>query len=230
VHAIVCERIGKDKSVREGGAHGEQIFVSFKNELFGHGQNLAGEICPHGKAASAEVAAAQTEKAGAVDTVETKPTFDAWRDGAFVAVIEGLDEGVANHAGRGVGRKSVGNFLQFALGPPVVAIEKNDDVAAAFGNSSVEGGSLATVFLADKADVWFKLADDFWSFVSGTVVHHDDFKLLAGKLLVEHTAQRLFNEAFVIIRIDEYAEKHVEDSEGRHTRRNYQYCFVSASK
>jgi hypothetical protein len=53
----------------------------------------------------------------------------------------------------------------FALGPPVLAIRENDNVAAAFGNASVEGGSLAAILLAEEANARLKLMDNSRSFV-----------------------------------------------------------------
>jgi len=116
---------------------------------------------------------------------------------------------VAQHAERPIGRESPRDACELSLSPPVIAIEKRDDFAAASWNTGVESGSLASVLLSDQADARFEAADDFRCTVGRAVVHHHDFKLLLRKILFQNTAQSLFNEALVVVGVNQNAQKHV---------------------
>ena len=99
------------------------------------------------------------------------------------------------------------HVTQFILRPPIVAIEESDDFAAAFGNAVVEGGGLAAVWLAQDADLRLKFTQNFRGAVRGAVVYNQDFAVGRGKILCQHALHRFFNEAFVVIGIDQYADK-----------------------
>jgi len=52
-----------------------------------------------------------------------------------------------------------------------------------------------------------EFADDAGSAVRGPVIHHDHFHLRGGHVLLEHAHDRLLNEAFVVVRVDQYADE-----------------------
>ena len=99
--------------------------------------------------------------------------------------------------------------MEFSLRPLVIAIEKNNNVAAARRDTYIEGGGLPAVFLANKPDARCELTDDVGGPVGRAIVHNDDFELLVREVLTQDATQRLFNEAFVVVGVDENAEKHV---------------------
>ena len=209
VHAIVRKRIAKNKTRFEGRCHREEVFVGFKNKRLGNGKNFAREAGTKSQAAGAKVTAAETKIIGVGSAVQA----EVWRrrigfDDAFAAVVERFDESMTEHAERPVSGKSPSDAPQFSLCPPIIAVEKHDDLAAALGNAGVEGGGLAAVFLADQADARFELANDFRRAVGRTVIHNDDFKLILRVVLVEHAAESLFDEALMVVGVDKNAEEH----------------------
>src|SRR5690349_17914036 len=91
--------------------------------------------------------------------------------------------------------------------PPIVAVEEGEDFAAAFRNAGVEGGRLAAVFLAQQPHEGFKLSHDFRGAVRGAVVYYKDLAVGGGEILLEHADNRFFDEALVVIRVNQYADK-----------------------
>ena len=51
-----------------------------------------------------------------------------------------------------------------------------------------------------------KLSDDFRRAIIRSVIHHQNFPLRRRKILFQHAHNRLFYEAFVIVRVDQYAD------------------------
>jgi hypothetical protein len=115
---------------------------------------------------------------------------------------------VAEHAELEVGGKNSGDTPEFPLRPPIVAVEKDNDIAAAFRNASIECGGLAAVLFADQADTRFELTNDFRSAVRRTIVHHNDLETVRRIVLIEHAAQGLVDEALMIVGVNKDAEKH----------------------
>jgi len=209
MHAVMGERFGQNQARFEGRCHGEEIFVRLEYERLWYGKDFASEIGAQSQTAGSEVAAAQPEIVRIRSAIQTEAAGCIRFDHSFDAIVERFDESVAQHAERPIGRESLRDALQLSLSPPVVAIEKRDDFAAAFRNAGIESGSLAAVLLSDQADARFEAADDFRCMVGRAVVHDDDFKLLPRKILLQNTAESLFNEALVVVGVNQNAEKHV---------------------
>src|SRR5262249_15375275 len=146
-------RIGYNQTLRQGWRHAEQIFVRFEDERFGNGKNFASEAGAQCEPAGSEVTAAEPEVICVGCVVETERTRRSGLNQTFASIFERFNESVAEHSEGLVGGKNLGDTLKFSRSPPVVAIEKRDDVAAAFWNAQIESGSLSTVFLADQADL-----------------------------------------------------------------------------
>jgi len=52
--------------------------------------------------------------------------------------------------------------------------------------------------------VWHKLTNNFRCTVGRAIVDHKDFPFVRGKILLQNADDRLLNEAFVIIGVDQY--------------------------
>ena len=71
------------------------------------------------------------------------------RRNALLTVRQMLLDGVTNKANGRILREHVSDARKFSRQPVIVAIQKGNDLAPAFGNADVECGGLATILFAD---------------------------------------------------------------------------------
>jgi hypothetical protein len=128
---------------------------------------------------------------------------ELWRErrtGARRRIV--LNNSMADDARPGVHFERLHYLGNFVLFPPIVAVEKGNDLTVRLWNREVKSGCLATVALAHVADARRKFADDLGRVIRGTVVNDKNFQIARGKILLEHTHDRFFDETFVVIRVN----------------------------
>jgi hypothetical protein len=101
---------------------------------------------------------------------------------------------------------------EFSRQPIIVAIQKRKDVTVALWNGCIESRGLPTIGFTDVTDVRLEFADDFSGGIGRTIIDHDNFALVGRKILFEYAHDGLFDEAFVIVRVDEYAANRLQQS------------------
>jgi len=79
-------------------------------------------------------------------------------------------------------RQIVHNDAQFFFHPPIVSVEKRNNVAPCFRNASIERGCLATICFLNQTHVRLKLSDDFGRAVSRPIVHHENLRLCSREI------------------------------------------------
>src|SRR6266478_5848572 len=101
----------------------------------------------------------------------------------------------------------VGDTSELSMGPPVVAVQERDDFSPAFWNARIECRGLPPILLAQQPHARLEPLHDFRRAIRRAVVHNDDFTFRRRKILLQHAHDRLLNEAFVVICVDQYADK-----------------------
>src|SRR5206468_657626 len=99
------------------------------------------------------------------------------------------------------------HFAQLFLCPPIVTVQKRHDLATALRNAHIESGSLTAVRLTYHSQPRLEFAYDFWRAISRSVIHHDNFPVRRGKILLQHAYNRLLNEPLVVIGVDQDADE-----------------------
>src|SRR5262249_31179767 len=97
--------------------------------------------------------------------------------------------------------EGLSHCCELALGPPIVAIEESDEFSLGCGKTSVEGGSLAAVGLAEMLHDRREFLNDGSRVVRGTVIDNEDFELGGAQALFEDAHDSLFDVAFMVISV-----------------------------
>ena len=114
---------------------------------------------------------------------------------------------MANDAGRGVCGKASDSRRHFIGRPPIIAIEHRYDFALALRECMIKSGCLATIGFAKDANVGREFGKDFRCAIGGTVIDYKNFAIIGGKILRQDASDRLFDEALVVIGVNQYADK-----------------------
>src|SRR6266704_2266226 len=122
-------------------------------------------------------------------------------------VVKDGNSAVTYHPNLGLRRQSGGYRVQLRRRPPIVAIQECNDLPCTLRNSRVERRCLAAVLLAQQPHVRLKFPHDLRSAVRRAIVNNYDFALGGRKVLLQYADDRLLDEAFVVVRIDENAYK-----------------------
>src|SRR5262249_7489667 len=91
--------------------------------------------------------------------------------------------------------------------PPIVAVQEGDDFASALRDAMIKSRSLTTIGFAKYPDLGSESTQNLWGTVGRTIVHNEDFTLGNGKILCQGACDRLFDEALMVIRINQYADE-----------------------
>jgi hypothetical protein len=114
---------------------------------------------------------------------------------------------VANEANFLVRGHDVCDARQFIGDPPIVRIEESNQFAPALRNAVIKSRSLTAIGFVKNTDLGTEFGEDFGGAVPGAVVHHQNFPLGGGEILSQHALNRFFDEAFVVVGIDQYADE-----------------------
>jgi hypothetical protein len=114
---------------------------------------------------------------------------------------------MANNANCRFRGKRFRHSTKLSWRPPVVAIQEGDNLSAAFGNTHIECRGLSPVRLTQNTNLGSKASQDLRSAIGGPVVYNKNFAVGGGKILLQHAANCLFDEEFVIVCVDDYSEE-----------------------
>src|SRR6266446_664872 len=104
-------------------------------------------------------------------------------------------------------RKYLGHTTELPPHPPVVAIQKCDNLAFAFRNTGIKGRGLSAILFTQQPHARLEFLHDFRCAIRRTVIDDNDFALGLRKVLLQHTNHRLLDEALVVVRVNENADK-----------------------
>ena len=96
-------------------------------------------------------------------------------------------------------RQIVHNDAQFFFHPPIVSVEKRNNVAPCLRNACIERGRLAAICFLNQPNVRLKLADDFGRAVSRPIVHNEDFSVRSWKILLLSSDNSFFDKRLVVV-------------------------------
>src|ERR1700722_5564928 len=95
--------------------------------------------------------------------------------------------------------------LDFIKNPPVVTVKKRNNFPFAFWNTDVKCRCLSSIRLANQPHLRLKLSNDFRRTIARSVVYNNNFPCRRREILFQRADDRLLDELFVVIRVDEYA-------------------------
>src|SRR5260370_33959362 len=71
----------------------------------------------------------------------------------------------------------------------------------------MDRGAWPAVFLPQQPHAWLEFLHDFRRAIRRAIVHNDDFTLRRRKVLLQHAHDRLLDQALVVVRVNQYADK-----------------------
>src|ERR1700676_218376 len=149
--AVVRQRLREDERINEGRSESEEVFIGFNGESFWDWEDFASDGRAECKAAGTKITTMQLEELGGRNRVDSKAPLGVGGNDPLGGVVEGINDSVANHAKRRIASHEMGNASEFPLGPPIIAIEKHDNLSSTFRNAHIERRGLTAVRLAENA-------------------------------------------------------------------------------
>ncbi len=113
---------------------------------------------------------------------------------------------MTNESNGRIRRQRIRDRPQLAPRPPVVAIQKRNNLARALRNTRVERRRLPAILFANQPDPRRKFPNDLRRPVGRTVVDDDDFALRVRDVLLQHADECFFDEPLMVVRIHENAD------------------------
>ena len=207
VETIASQRVSGNKPARKCRCEREQILVGFKDQRLRHRHALPGDMGAHDEAACSKERAVHAENVRGMGIRQVDINLLGRGNGRGGTSGLHLVKSMSHHPHGRVGRHHVASGFELVGSPGVVAVEKGDQLAAAFRDAVVEGAGLSTVGFTEDTDLRGKLGENLRSAVRGAVIHNQNLALGGGKILCQHTLYGFFDVALVIVRVDQYAEK-----------------------
>ena len=132
-----------------------------------------------------------------------------------------------NKPNRFIRRQRIRDRLQFARRPPVVAIQKRNNLARALRNPRIKRRRLPAILFANQPDPRRKFPNDLRRPVGRTVVDDDDFAFRVRDILLQHADKCFLDEPLMVVGIDENADVRPRHLPANHSERP-KYAHVRA--
>src|SRR6266851_2317047 len=205
---VIRERVAENAPASVSDRHCSQKLIRLDSELDRYRHNLLKNLPPHGKTTRSKIGA-QLQKLPCLFFI-LQPTFinAIWRsDNKLAPCLVRFINSVADRPYIGVSFELMRYHRELFSFPPVVAIQKCDNLALAFRNARIKRRGLPAILFAQQSHTRLKFFHDFRRAIRRAIVHNDDFTIRRRKILLQHAHDRLLDEALVVIRINQYAGK-----------------------
>ena len=113
-----------------------------------------------------------------------------------------FDDPMAHNAGLRILLERLDHNAELIFLPPIVAIQKGDDLAAGLRNAEIKGARLAAVFLPQISDARGETLRDRGRGVCRAVVHEQNLYFVRREILLDGARDGALHESLVVVRID----------------------------
>src|ERR1700722_7820446 len=201
---VKCEWFLYQASCRISGAHNGDKLICFDHDPLGNGKHSRQYISTYRHPTRAEKTHHLPKKAAVFHAIESD-FLSALRNRSLRICVIGIDfvNAVADEPDMWPGAQIVRNNFELLFRPPVVPVEKCDNVTLCLGNARVECGCLAAICLLDQTHIRGESADDFGGAIGRAIVHDDDFHFCSRKILLQDAQNGFFDVTLVVVCVDQ---------------------------
>ena len=138
-------------------------------------------------------------------SLKMKPFSKDLRPMAPIAL--NIDNAVPHNSDARFRSHSLRHLHQLIGRPPIIAVQERNNFPIAFRDALIERRCLPAIFLAQQPHAGLEFLHDFRRAIRRAVIDDNNLTLRRRKILLQDAHDRLFDEALVVVGVNQYADK-----------------------